>query len=201
MVPSLIARHASAVLLSCIVLALASLASLPLKAPEAFGSLTVSVRVEGESSTLRPLRSVTPEAPEPVSGCPVNSATTAINLAVEGTWDHGGAKGSKGDFTETILGETHNFTHESDTWAVWIDDKWAGGICEDLLAEGDEVLLVADHEPPPAYAGERGGGNTVHGSDQARAHPRRELPRNRGRHGHASRGRDRFGRRGQRDER
>jgi hypothetical protein len=152
MVPSLIARHASAVLLSCIVLALASLASLPLKAPEAFGSLTVSVRVEGESSTLRPLRSVTPEAPEPVSGCPVNSATTAINLAVEGTWDHGGAKGSKGDFTETILGETHNFTHESDTWAVWIDDKWAGGICEDLLAAGDEVLLVADHEPPPAYA-------------------------------------------------
>jgi hypothetical protein len=109
----------------------------------------VSVRVEGESSTLLPLTSVTPEAPEPVSACPVNSATTAINLAVNGNWDHGEAKGAKGDFTETILGETHNFTHESDTWAVWINDKWAGGICEDLLAEGDEVLLVADHEPPP----------------------------------------------------
>ena len=55
----------------------------------------------------------------------------------------------KGNFTQTILGETHDFTHESDTWAIWISDKWAGGICEDLLSEGDEVLVVADHEPPP----------------------------------------------------
>jgi hypothetical protein len=152
MVPSPIARHASAVVLLCIVLALASLASLAVKAPDALGSLTVSVRVEGASSTLLPITSVTPEAPEPVSGCPVSSATTAINLAVKGNWDHGEAKGAKGNFTETILGETHDFTHESDTWAVWINDKWAGGICEDLLAEGDEVLLVADHEPAPLYA-------------------------------------------------
>jgi hypothetical protein len=152
MVLSLIARHAPAVVLSCIVLALASATSLALKAPDALGSLTVSVRVEGASSTLLPTTSVTPEAPEPVSGCAVNSATTAINLAVKGNWDHGEAKGAKGNFTETILGETHDFTHESDTWAVWINDKWAGGICEDLLAEGDEVLLIADHEPPPLYA-------------------------------------------------
>jgi hypothetical protein len=152
MVPSLIARHASAVVLSGIVLAVTSLASWTLKAPEALGSLTVGVRVEGSSATLMPTTYVTPEAPEPVSGCAVNSATTAINLAVQGDWDHGDAKGAKGNFTETILGETHDFTHESDTWAVWINDKWAGGICEDLLAEGDEVLLIADHEPPPLYA-------------------------------------------------
>jgi len=152
MVLSLIARHASAMVLSCLVLALAWMASLALETAKALGSLTVSVRVEGASSTLLPTTAVTPEVPEPVSGCAVNSATTAINLAVKGNWDHGEAKGAKGNFTETILGETHDFTHESDTWAVWINDKWAGGICEDLLAEGDEVLLVADHEPPPLYA-------------------------------------------------
>ncbi len=112
---------------------------------------TVKVRVEGESSTLLALTSVTLEAPEPASGCPANSATAAINLAVGGNWDHGDAEGSKGDFTETVLGETHAFTKEGDTWAAWIDDRWAGGICEDLLSEGDEVLLVADHEPEPTF--------------------------------------------------
>jgi hypothetical protein len=110
---------------------------------------TVKVRIEGESSTLLPLTAVTLEKPEPVSGCPADSANAAINLAVGGNWDHGEEEGSSGDFTETILGETHNFTHESDTWAVWIDDKWAGGICEDLLSEGQELLLIADHEPEP----------------------------------------------------
>jgi hypothetical protein len=113
---------------------------------------TVTVRVEGESSTLLPLTPVTLEQPEPVSGCPANSATAAINLAVEGNWDHGYGNKSKGDFTETVLGVTESFSNESATWAVWINDKWAGGICEDLLGEGDEVLLIADHEPPPSYA-------------------------------------------------
>jgi hypothetical protein len=110
---------------------------------------TVTVRIEGESSTLLPLTTVTLEKPEPVSGCPANSANAAINLAVKGNWDHGEEEGSSGDFTQTILGETHAFTHESDTWAVWIADKWGGGICEDMLSEGQELLLIADHEPEP----------------------------------------------------
>jgi hypothetical protein len=115
----------------------------------------VTVRIEGESSTLLPLMPVTLEQPEPVSGCPADSATAAINLAVNavgGNWDHGDEKGSKGDFTETILGVTESFSNESATWAIWINDRWGGGICEDLLGEGDEVLLIADHEPPPSYA-------------------------------------------------
>jgi hypothetical protein len=113
---------------------------------------TVTVRIEGESATLLPLTSVTLSAPEPVSGCPANSANAAINLAVEsvkGSWDHGDEEGSKGDFTETILGETHIFEQNETTWDVWIDDKWGGGICEDLLSEGDEVLMVADYDPKP----------------------------------------------------
>ncbi len=113
---------------------------------------TVTVRVEGESSTLLPLTSVTLEQPDSASGCPsADSATAAINLAVKGDWDHGDVYPG-GDFTETILGETLiDEAPTFKTWDVWINDKWGGGICEDTLSEGDEVLLVADYEPAPAY--------------------------------------------------
>lgn len=112
---------------------------------------TVTVRIEGESATLLPATTVTLEKPEPVSGCAYNSVAAAINLAVDGNWDHGEANNGGGDFTETILGETHEFTNNSDTWAEWVDYKWGGGICSDLLSEGDQVLMVADHEPEPFY--------------------------------------------------
>jgi hypothetical protein len=104
--------------------------------------------VEGEGVTLLPLTTVMLSEPEPVSHCPANSAAAAINLAVGGNWDHGEAFGG-GDFTETILGDHLEFEPESKTWAEWIDDKWGGGICTDLLSEGDEVLMIADREPPP----------------------------------------------------
>jgi hypothetical protein len=112
---------------------------------------TVTVRVEGEAATLLPPTSVTLNAPEPVSGCPANSVAAAINLAVGGNWDHGEVFGG-GGFTDTILGETHAFEKESDTWGEWVNYKWGSGICADLLSEGDEVLMVADHEPPPFFA-------------------------------------------------
>jgi hypothetical protein len=120
-------------------------------AASALAGPTVSVRIEGESETLLPATTVTLEKPEPVSGCPYNSVAAAINLAVNGNWDNGEADNGGGDFTETILGETRTFTHESDTWAEWVDYKWGGGICSDLLSEGDQVLMVADHEPEPFY--------------------------------------------------
>jgi hypothetical protein len=117
----------------------------------ALAAPTVTVRVEGEASTLLAPTSVTLNAPEPVSGCAANSVAAAINDAAGGNWDHGeGFPG--GDFTKTILGETHAFTHESDTWAEWVNYKWGGGICSDLLQEGDQVLMVADHEPEPFFA-------------------------------------------------
>src|SRR6185437_8988103 len=109
-------------------------------------------RIEGESATLLPAASVTLNAPEPVSNCPANSVATAIDLAVGGNWDHGEANKGAGNFTETILGETHDFTHNSDTWAEWVDYKWGGGICTDTLNQGDEVLMVADHEPEPFFS-------------------------------------------------
>ncbi|HEV2923685.1 MAG TPA: hypothetical protein VGW98_06610 [Solirubrobacteraceae bacterium] len=120
--------------------------------PSALAAATVTVRVEGESSTLLPRTTVTLAAPEPVSGCPANSVAAAINLAVAGNWDHGEANKGGGDFTQTILGETHAFTHEADTWAEWVNYKWGGGICADLLSNGGEVVMVADHEPEPFFA-------------------------------------------------
>ena len=113
---------------------------------------TVTVRIEGESATLLPTTSVTLNVPEPVSGCAANSVAAAINLAVRENWDHGEAPLGAGDFTETILGETHSFTNNSDTWSEWVNYKWGGGICFDLLGNGDEVLMVADHDPPPFFA-------------------------------------------------
>ena len=120
-------------------------------AVSALAGPTVSVRIEGESETLLPATTVTLEKPEPVSGCPYNSVAAAINLAVNGNWDNGEADNGGGDFTQTILGETHAFTNNSDTWAEWVAYKWGGGICSDLLSEGDQVLMVADHEPEPFY--------------------------------------------------
>jgi hypothetical protein len=133
-------------------LACAGAAVAALGASVALAGPTVTVRIEGESATLLPATSVTLNAPEPVSNCPANSVAAAINLAVGGNWDHGEANGGAGNFTETILGETHDFTHNSDTWAEWVDYKWGGGICTDTLNQGDEVLMVADHEPEPFFS-------------------------------------------------
>jgi hypothetical protein len=133
-------------------LACASAAIAALGASVALAGPTVTVRIEGESATLLPATSVTLNAPEPVSNCAANSVAAAINLAVGGNWDHGEANGGAGNFTETILGETHDFTHNSDTWAEWVDYRWGAGICTDTLNQGDEVLMVADHEPEPFFS-------------------------------------------------
>jgi hypothetical protein len=147
--PALAARAS----IVCVALACAALLLAFLGSPAAvLAAPTVTVRIEGASSTLLPRTTVALNAPEPVSGCPANSVAAAINLAVGGNWDHGEAGGSGGDFTQTILGETHAFTNEGDTWAEWVNYKWGGGICTDLLSEGDEVLMVADHEPEPTFA-------------------------------------------------
>ena len=132
--------------------ALGALLALACAPAAALAGPTVTVRIEGESSTLLPATTVTLGAPEPVSGCAADSVAAAINLAVAGNWDHGEANHGGGDFTQTILGETHAFTRESDTWAEWVNYKWGGGICSDLLGEGAEVVIVADHEPEPFYA-------------------------------------------------
>jgi hypothetical protein len=110
---------------------------------------TVTVRVEGASATLLERTPVTlPDTPPPVAGCGARTPAAAIEVATGGNWDRQG-------FTETILGERHAFAR-SDYWAEWLDRgsgiKRGGGICSDVLDEGDEVVMLVDVSPPPTFA-------------------------------------------------
>jgi hypothetical protein len=147
--PAIAVRATIAHRLFASAVAIFSTAACLIFASSAVAGPTVKVRVEEEGTTLLPQTTVTLNAPEPVSGCPANSVAAAINLAVGGNWDHGEAGGGGGDFTETILGQSESFGAESETWAEWVNYKWGGGVCTDLLSEGDEVLMIADREPPP----------------------------------------------------
>ncbi len=111
----------------------------------ALAAPTVTVRVEGAGATLLERTAVALGSAD-VGGCPGNSASAAIEAATHGNWD-------RQPFTQTILGEKHDFSN-SDYWAEWLDRGGAGykvgnGICGDLLGEGDEVLMLADHSGPP----------------------------------------------------
>jgi hypothetical protein len=116
-------------------------------AAPAVAAPTVTVRVEGAAATLLERTAVTLGSAT-VDGCPGNSASAAIEAATHGNWD-------RQPFTQTILGETHDFSHD-DYWAEWLDHgsgyRVGNGICSDTLGEGDEVLMLADHSgPPPDY--------------------------------------------------
>jgi hypothetical protein len=108
-------------------------------ATPALAAPTVTVRVEGQSATLLAPTTVTLGA-DPVvladATCPGNSAAAAIDKATGGNWD-------RKQFTSSILGESHTFA-ANDYWAEWISNRFGGGICSDLLNEGDEVLMLVD---------------------------------------------------------
>lgn len=125
------------------------LALLTASAPAVAGTpATVSVRVEGESSTLLPLKTVTTNTtPTPAPGnCPGTTAAGALQLATEGNWDHEA-------YIQTILGETHEWTMSDPRyWAVWINDKYAEeGACTLQLHEGDRLLFLVDRATAPEY--------------------------------------------------
>jgi hypothetical protein len=100
---------------------------------------TVTVRVEGERATLLPPTTVklgdTPVVLKDAT-CPSNSAAAALDLATGGNWD-------RSQFTSTIMGESHTFAAR-DYWAEWVSSRFGGGLCTDLLNEGDELLMLAD---------------------------------------------------------
>jgi hypothetical protein len=99
---------------------------------------TVTVRIEGANGTLLPRTQVT-TSPDPVpgAGCAGDTVAGAIDVATNGNWD-------RQSFTQTILGETHNFSN-NDYWAEWLDYKYGGGICTDVVHDGDEVLMLVDY--------------------------------------------------------
>jgi hypothetical protein len=119
---------------------------LALTAP-AYAAPTVTVRVEGANSTLLERTTVTLGSGNGIP-CEADTAGAALDAATKGNWD-------KQEFVSTILGENHAFA-DSDYWAEWIDKgkgyEFGGGLCTDHLKDGDEVLLLVDYSPPPAYA-------------------------------------------------
>ncbi len=118
-------------------------------APAAFAGPTVTVRVEGQGGTLLERSRVTlPDQAASGNPCAANTAGAALQEGTRGNWDHQ-------EFTQTILGETHKFD-ANDYWAEWVDRgagyKRGGGLCNDTLADGDELLMLTDVSPPPDYA-------------------------------------------------
>lgn len=125
------------------------LALLTTSAPAIAGTpATVSVRVEGESSTLLPLTTVTTNTtPTPSPGdCPGTTVAGALQLATEGNWDHE-------EYIRTILGETHEWTiGDPRYWALWVNDKYSEeGACTLQLHESDRVLFLVDEATAPEY--------------------------------------------------
>jgi hypothetical protein len=125
------------------------LAVLTASAPALAGTpATVSVRVEGATSTLLPLTTVTTNntATPPPGNCPGTTAAGALQLATEGNWDHE-------EYVRTILGETHEWTMgDPRYWAIWVNDKYAEeGACSLQLKEGDRLLFLVDKVTAPEY--------------------------------------------------
>lgn len=115
------------------------LAALCVAAPAALAAPgpAVTVRIEGETQTLLPRTTVTTSTdPVPGSGCPGTSVAGALEVATNGNWD-------RQSLTQTILGETHDFSR-NDYWAEWLNNRYGGGICNDIVVEGDEILMLVD---------------------------------------------------------
>jgi len=108
-------------------------------------TLDVTVRVEGAGATLLPTTRVTLDTAGPGAGsCPAGSAGAALELATAGNWD-------RLEFSQTIMGETHDFS-DSDYWAEWVNNGLGAGLCNDLLEDGDALQLIVDRSPAPDYA-------------------------------------------------
>ena len=135
-------------LLAAAALALALLSA----APPALGAdgPSVFIRIEGQNETLLPRTRVTLSTdPVPGNNCPGNSVAGAIEKGTNGNWD-------RQQFASTILGESHTFQN-NDYWAEWIRRsgggyQYGGGICSDLLSEGDEALMLVDVSDPNTFS-------------------------------------------------
>ena len=108
----------------------------------------VTVRVEGQKSTLVPLGAVPATAPaidpdgDPSHSCAAGTAAAALQRATHGDWAGTWSEGL-GYFVTTIKGEKH--PGSPDYWAFWVNDKQASaGICQTQLHAGDRLLFFVD---------------------------------------------------------
>jgi hypothetical protein len=122
---------------------------------------TVTVRVEGPSSTLLPPTTVTTTAMPVIKdgnaehSCPGTTAAGALQLATGGSWNGTWFSGF-GYSVETIEGLSYPFTQPF-FWSFWLDGKPASvGVCGAQLNAGDSILFFPEcfsetvGECPPA---------------------------------------------------
>jgi hypothetical protein len=126
------------------------LLSLAAAARGAEGPATVTVRVEGLTSTLLPATTVTTNTTpvvkdgNPADSCSGTSAGGALQLATAGNW--GGTWSAEfHDYSvETIEGQSYPFTQPY-YWAFWLDNKPSTvGVCQAQLSPGDTVLFFPE---------------------------------------------------------
>jgi hypothetical protein len=101
----------------------------------------VTVRVVGDVAALETTQVDTTGAG--VGTCAGHTAAEAIDKAVMGEWD-------RQAFTQTILGELHDYTVDNDYWNFWLNDEYAQeGVCTYAVKPGDRILLLVQRDDPP----------------------------------------------------
>jgi hypothetical protein len=112
------------------------------------GAARVSIRIEGQSTTLVPRTTVkTPSGALHTDGsCPGETLAGAIEKATAGNWDK-----APGGFSNTIRGETHDFSN-NDYWAGWVNNKYANGFCDQPVQDGDDLLVLVDTTDNATFA-------------------------------------------------
>jgi hypothetical protein len=140
------------------VLALALLAlALGALLASAAGAARVTVRVEGQSSTLLAPTVVTigdgtsnartwNGSGSLPNTCANDTAYQAIELATSGNWD-------RQLYIETVLRETHTYSPNEEEWILYHGTNYADwGACDLHLTDGDSILLQAGVAgPSPNY--------------------------------------------------
>jgi hypothetical protein len=114
-------------------------------APPALAGPTVTIRVEGKTRThVEEQRLATPDGQIPTSTgtCSGNSALGALHSAVAGDWSGNGTYGT--EFVERIRDEEYKFGATADGWTFWVNHReyQAGGPCDYVAQEGDEILYL-----------------------------------------------------------
>ena len=130
---------------------LAGIVAAAVLAAPAFAGPNVTVRVEGQNATLLDRTPVTlPDTDSAICGPGKRwTVADALDLATAGNWD-------RQALVNTIMGETHTFA-DSDYWALWNGSAATyrfsmTGVCDHVMAEGEEALFLVDRSPPPDFA-------------------------------------------------
>jgi hypothetical protein len=143
------ARIATA--LACALASLLSASASPAQATAPGQPATVTVRVEGLTTTLlAPAQVTTTGVPVIKDGheahsCAGTSGAGALQLATGGSWNGTWFESQNEYSVETILGESHVFESGAPAnyfWSFWLDDKESSvGVCAAQLNQGDRLLF------------------------------------------------------------